>query len=503
MDILVPMKFRIPMCLLLATVAVAAAFAQSGGPVRTTDPAVRMIRSVSGTRGSEQAGRFVIEDPKNVFHLPDDKKVIVYFEWEGRPGSHHFEGQWKNPEGKTVVMSDFKFDTKDRRFAAYWELLLSEGMATGMWALEALLDGQPAGTHTFRIIQAPGTAPVTDARRVRTPAELYQQLSAATVTLEKLDATGQVAATAAGFMLAPGKFATAFQAIDGAARLRIVTPTGARLEVSQVLAWSRWGDWAVLAIPDAQMPVLPIAAAKNWSVGDRAHTLEVGADGHRVLADAAIVGIQTHGQAGERIHITFSPPERSIGAPLLNEYGEVIGVAGGALLPGTGTLGRVSYAPIGFGIQTGRAVPITDLKTDASAPATLHELSTRGEFLTLLRKGVAFQGSLGTAVNTSAPGYTRVVDAKTEFQRSAGEIYLVIVWEQDPKAKKGQTTFRVYDVNNRLLSESKPGKVDLKPGRTGSTHWKFSIANWPVGTYRADVTYDGEPVWRGFFKVGD
>ena len=114
---------------------------QTAGGVTAAGPSTRVIRSVAGTKGSQQAGRYVIEDPKTVFHIPGDKEVIVYFEWEGSLGPHHFEGHWKNPEGKVVVVSDFQYEAKQKRFGGYWSLLLSQNTAPGMWALEAIVDG--------------------------------------------------------------------------------------------------------------------------------------------------------------------------------------------------------------------------------------------------------------------------------------------------------------------------------------------------------------------------
>ena len=77
----------------------------------------RTLRSVSGGSGHEANGRFVMDDPRSVFMAGKDAKVIVYFEWEGPLGPHHFEGLWKSPEGKIVLISDFRYEAKAMQFS--------------------------------------------------------------------------------------------------------------------------------------------------------------------------------------------------------------------------------------------------------------------------------------------------------------------------------------------------------------------------------------------------
>lgn len=67
------------------------------GPQTLAAPAaetrIRMLRSTSGTRGTQRGGHYVIEDPRSVFSAAQDRQVIVSFEWEGSPGTCRFEGR--------------------------------------------------------------------------------------------------------------------------------------------------------------------------------------------------------------------------------------------------------------------------------------------------------------------------------------------------------------------------------------------------------------------------
>ena len=149
--------------------------APSAGGVAPAEPTFHLIRSVCGSKGSQKGDHFVMEDPRSVFYLPEDKQVMMYFEWEGPTGQHHLEGFWKNPEGKVVVLSDFSYEAKQKRFAGYWTLPLTDSMSPGMWMMEAHVDGELAGTYNFQVTVAP-RPPLPSARPVLTPAEVYKLL---------------------------------------------------------------------------------------------------------------------------------------------------------------------------------------------------------------------------------------------------------------------------------------------------------------------------------------
>ena len=152
----------------------------SGGGAAATESPFRLIRSVSGTKLVQDSARYGVEDPRTVFYVPADKEVIVYFTWEGPPGPHRFEGLWKNPSGRVTMTLefDYKSGTKIR-----WLLRMMPGDSpvTGVWTLEARIDGESAGSHAFEISMAPrpdniGAKP---SRRLLAPNEIYNRAAAA------------------------------------------------------------------------------------------------------------------------------------------------------------------------------------------------------------------------------------------------------------------------------------------------------------------------------------
>jgi hypothetical protein len=92
------------------------------------------------------------------------------------------------------------------------------------------------------------------------------------------------------------------------------------------------------------------------------------------------------------------------------------------------------------------------------------------------------------------------VDERDEFAgREGGVIFAFLTW--DPKTRiKGAAVLHLYDQENRSVLESKPKKVDLKPGEMVFGHWQLSLPAH-AGSYRVDVTIGGAVVWRGFFRV--
>ncbi len=463
---------------------------------------------MSGTKGSRQGGNFIMEDPRTIFYVPDDRQVIGYFEWEGPLGPHHFEGLWKNPEGKVAVISEFQYDATQKRFAGYWTLLLSENMPTGVWTLEARIDGEVAGTHTFQIVARSRPPDAAPAARLLTPSEIYQRALAATIFIEKLGPGGELLATGSGFVLGKKTVITAFQTIDGASNLRLVFPSGRSVETREVVAWNRWQDWAVLRVEAEGVPQLERAKPDSWAVGDRCFFLELASEGNRVIADLNITGKNTFSRAGERLNLSFAPSQQAVGSPLLTEFGQVIGVIGGSLVPGASSLEALRFTlstPIrgttGL-IRGGLAVPIALIPSQAEdgQPTSLGELAVKGQFLPPLtaNKHVGY-GTLARGLERKGnPPWP--VNSGDEFSRRDVNISAFVMWE--PKEKhKGLGYIRVYDLDNRLLGEGKAMKINFHPGTPYICSWELGVAGLAPGIYRVDILLDSNPAWRMFFRI--
>jgi len=129
---------------------------QQAGGAQAAGAKVRMIRSVAGTKGETRGGTYVVLDPRTTFYVPDDRQVIVYFEWEAAKGTHHCEGTVKGPNGQLAVMSSFDYPATLAKFGgAGTGFFVEDGsFVTAFRVIE--------GAYSLRIQNADGTRIQTD-----------------------------------------------------------------------------------------------------------------------------------------------------------------------------------------------------------------------------------------------------------------------------------------------------------------------------------------------------
>src|SRR5690348_8120001 len=97
----------------------------------------RLIRSLSGPSGKVTGSTFVFDETRNRFVYPQDKSLMVYFEWETQPGTHVITAIWKYPDGKIAFMSsDVKIETQTKSLSCYWVYNLVPGLPNGLWTVE-------------------------------------------------------------------------------------------------------------------------------------------------------------------------------------------------------------------------------------------------------------------------------------------------------------------------------------------------------------------------------
>jgi S1-C subfamily serine protease len=490
------------------------ALAQGGGGGSVSAPKFRVLRSMAGASGTESNGRLVIDDPRTVFYLGKDAKVIVYFEWEGPPGAHKFEGNWKNPDHRVVLISEFQYVASSKQFSGYWSMLLSGSEPSGLWSLEARIDGESAGELSFQLISDPNAPPppppAPPPRQPLATADLYKRLAEVSVYIDKIDSRGKPVARGSGFYLADGRLITAFQNIDGATKLRVVSANGAEQEVTSVRSWNRWQDWAILAASGAKVAGAPRAAPKSWTVGSVCFFLQSSSGAGRIMADGTIVGQNTFPRAGERLNIAESPSRGAIGSPLVNEFGDVVGMVGGSLAPGTDLMGSymLTASPEGLGqsyVRDGLAVPIQLIPEAASEepPTTLEELARSGQMVPLLNpENRVVIGGLAAKMERGQGGLPAPSDSRQQFSHRDQKIWAYVTWNENIPFK-GTVSMAVYNADNHAVGASNPQKLSLHSGALSASTWEIPVASYPSGIYRVDVSQGDEIVWRRFFRLSD
>lgn len=468
---------------------------------------VRLVRATAGSKGAIHGSRYIVEDPRTTFSAEVDRQVIAHFEWEGAPGTHECVVTWKDPTGAAVLVSPYTQRAPTARFSVYWTLTLPDPPRVGLWAAEAQVDGEPAGTLTFQIQQGPSSSTATaSARRVLPPEEMYGRANAATLTVEAFDAAGRTIHRASGFIAGEGTVITAFQAVQGATRLRVVgTAGGTGIDTDRVLGWNRRQDWAFVAAPGVGGLRLAIDRSRSWKVGDRCFFLDVGMDGSRAITETTIVGAQDFPGRGPRILLGHGFSGLSVGAPLLDEYGNAIALLGGTLASGMGqsSVSAFRLYDAAGGEQT-MAVPTAFAASvvPSSPGETLAALAARGVFAPpLVGPRNVVTGTIARDVE-NRNDIPFAIDEKSEFRRSEGEAVAFLTWNPQEK-RDGMAAFKIYDEDNKVVLEGKPSKFSLRPRRYQVTTWRFPLEHLKPGYYRIDFVIGVDPLWRSSFRIAE
>jgi hypothetical protein len=415
-----------------------------------------------------------------------------------------------------VLISDFRYEAKGPKFTGYWSMLLADGTPSGEWHLEARIDGEPAGMHSFVITTSDSSAASAASTAPSTPqplssADLYRKASEATVRIEKMSADGTPLGKGIGFWIGEGRLLTAFDVIDGASSLRIPLKDGSQLTTDQVIAWNRWQDWALLKFEASGKAFLKRGASDAPNVGDRCVFLELGPAGAK-LADGSVTGKNTFQRAGERLLVASGVTSVSFGGPLLDEYGNYVGIMGGSIVPGGDPLKTLELLSdhgatdrtTDWGL-TGLAVPHTLLPdfSTLSTTTSLAELASRGEFLAPIVKRDSIQyATLSNGVNKGVANALAPKGFGRVFSRRDNKAVMFVNWQGGSKEKLNYE-LRLFNADNKVISESKPREVSLAPGQYVTTTWDIPIGSMPPGIYRVDLILESKTAWRDFFRVTD
>src|SRR4051794_36761937 len=189
-------------------------------------------------------------------------------------------------------------------------------------------------TATSAAQQTPSTAPTSAAapsaaaQGAVTPRQIAARAHAALLMIRALDANGDTLGLGTGFLVsADGKFVTNYHVIQEAARLSVKLLDGAEYREVSLVAADPASDLALMQIPGASgLPAMPMGSDAQMEVGDRVFVMgnPLGMGG--TFTDGMVSGKRPlEGVAMLQISAPISPG--SSGGPVMNERGEVIGVA--------------------------------------------------------------------------------------------------------------------------------------------------------------------------------
>jgi len=184
-------------------------------------------------------------------------------------------------------------------------------------------------TATAAAQQTPPAAPSSAAAQTAvTLRQIAARAHAALLMIRALDANGDTLGLGTGFLVsADGKFVTNYHVIQEAARLSVKLLDGAEYRDVSLVAADPASDLALMQIPGARgLPAMPMGSDAQMEVGDRVFVMgnPLGMGG--TFTDGMVSGKRPlEGVSMLQISAPISPG--SSGGPVMNERGEVIGVA--------------------------------------------------------------------------------------------------------------------------------------------------------------------------------
>jgi hypothetical protein len=469
-----------------------------GGAWTADAQAPRLVRALSGPSGKVVGQNFVLDETRTRFVYPQDRSLTVYFEWEFTPGDHELIATWIRPNGQVASISPaVRIQSASKELKSYWLFEIAPTLSTGAWTVAVSIDGQPAGSHGFEI------AGTSDTGGRITLDHVFKAYGPSMVSVHRLDDAGRRVDSSNGFVVATDAVATSFQSIDAAGGLEVEFADGRRVRTADVWAVSRLGDWTVLKVETQGIPALPRGDAQNIPVGSRLATF--GDDsGTRVVVPVDVGAVSAVG--GHAARIRFSPPAspESVGGPVIDEYGKVVGILGGSMTPGL-RVGRraVTSNPALAVLLAGSstATVLSDVPAILpSATRSLADLKRDGLLTTPLMPMSEFIYG-GTTLQLPKDAGDRRLTENTEFStRDDAAVHVYTFWVKRSKLSKGALSVRVYDAENRERSSAPPKKVTLR-----DQEQRFSVSWSPKGMapgfYRIDVLWDGNPAWRTYIRI--
>ena len=452
-------------------------------------PTVQVLKIAAGPSGTEANGVFTLSEERARFSRIEDREIFVHFQWEGLPGTRRLEAVWRSPDGTSTANSVVEYVAKTRRFGAYWRFTLSPTMQLGTWAIEATVDGEPAGRFTFEVIDA-GAPTGTPVRRALTQPEIYERLSRSYVGFHRDPGGGREADATGGVVVDDATVLTALLTFDGVASVQALVPGGQRHAIDAIKDASRSAGWALVGVPVAAASAL-VPAPQPPRVGDRCFSMQGSAGGGLVLLEGQITGV-AQGSGGWIA--AFVNGAGTLGAPVTNEFGELLGILGRtptfdmrALRAGAAVeFGHIPIVPMG-------AVP-----KRAAASVTLAEMRSKGLVLEPL-VGDVHVLSGGFAAEVGRAQVVSLQDQRQEFSPADKEFVVFVTWA--PRARlRGSAVIQVRDANNQVVAETKPRKLDVREKDLTLFSARLPVFKTP-GTYRAEVLLDGKPAWRGYVRM--
>jgi hypothetical protein len=159
------------------------------------------------------------------------------------------------------------------------------------------------------------------------PREIAADITPAVLSIASYDQWGEMVSTGTGFFLDhAGTFATNHHVLEGAATLSVELASGARYDQVLAVVTDPERDIAILRIDMEGSPAVRLGADEALQVGDTVYVMgnPLGLD--RTFSNG-LVSARRHIEDSDVIQITAPISPGSSGGPVMNDRGQVVGIA--------------------------------------------------------------------------------------------------------------------------------------------------------------------------------
>ncbi len=166
---------------------------------------------------------------------------------------------------------------------------------------------------------------ITVKKKVLTASQLYEKCGPATVEIQVENTESKESALGSGFFITENTIVTNYHVISGANKIQVITNDEKTYEVVSIEGYSEALDLAVLKIKSSGHTYLQPYSGKI-SVGDKVYALGSPRGLTGTMSDGIISTVSRVVDGIDYVQTTAPISNGNSGGPLLNEYGEVVGV---------------------------------------------------------------------------------------------------------------------------------------------------------------------------------
>ena len=240
-----------------------------------------------------------------------------------------------SPDGRTIASGSW--DKTVRLWNANTGGLLKtfRGHTDSVRSVSFSPDGRTIASGSWdRTVRLWDVSPSVPRRRTRSQPQTAEQIAktalASTVLIVMVDADGEPISTGSGFVLEGDRVATNLHVVEGVLRgyVKRVGRYSRQHRITGIIAMDTDQDLAVLSVVGIDAPPLRLAYHQKVSVGERVYVA-----GNPIgflegtFSDGLVSGIRDLGVDRQWLQISAPISEGSSGGPVLNQQGEVIGIA--------------------------------------------------------------------------------------------------------------------------------------------------------------------------------